>query len=532
MMTKALFRKQLMESFAWVYQDKKTGKNRSGKGLIAYVVLYLTVFGVAGSAFYEVANMLCPPLLEASLGWLYFALMGLVGAAVGIFASVFSTYTTLYQAKDNDLLFAMPIPANYILIARLTGVYAMGLLYELIVMIPVIVVYFLYAQLSATKILFTVLIPLVMSLFVLALTCVLGWGIAWCASKLKNSKFVTTALSLIFLACYFVFFSQSTTILENFLLNPAGTAVKIQGTLYPFYHMGLAAEGSALSMLIFSAIMLAVFGVVYIVLSRSFLKLATANRGAVKAKYIEKKAKASTPNRALLRKEFKRFFGSTTYMLNCGLGIVFILVAAIAIIVEYKDFSQLIFGMFPGLGDVIPLIAVAGICMMTTMNDMSAPSVSLEGKNIWILQVMPVSGWQVLSAKLNMHLILTLIPTAVLTICIEWLIKPSILPAILIPIVAGLFVLFIACLGLVANLKLPNLNWTSEIVPIKQSASVMIAMFGGWVVVLLLGGLYYLLMKLLAPSIYLLCVASLLLVTDIVMLCWIRTWGAKIFETL
>ena len=100
-MTKALFKKQLMESFAWVYQDKKTGKNRSGKGLVSYAVLYLAVFGIVGSVFYEIANMLCPPLLEANLGWLYFALMGLVGAVFGTFGSVFSTYTTLYQAKES-----------------------------------------------------------------------------------------------------------------------------------------------------------------------------------------------------------------------------------------------------------------------------------------------------------------------------------------------------------------------------------------------------------------------------------------------
>lgn len=529
-MTKALFRKQLMESFAWVYQDKKTGKNRSGKGLIAYVVLYLTVFGVAGSAFYEVANMLCPPLLEASLGWLYFALMGLVGAAFGIFASVFSTYTTLYQAKDNDLLFAMPIPANHILIARLTGVYAMGLLYELIVMLPVIIVYFLYAQVSVTEVLFIVLIPLVLSVFVLALSCALGWVIAWCASRLKDSKIVTTILSLAFLACYFAFFSQSTTILQNFLMNPAGTGEKIKGALYPFYHMGLAAEGNAVSMLIFTAIMLAVFGAVYIVLSRSFLKLATANRGAVKVKYTEKKVHVSTPNRALLRKEFKRFFGSTTYMLNCGLGIVFMIVATVAMVVKRDVVTD--FGVFTGFEELFALIAVALICTMSSMNDMSAPSVSLEGKHIWLMQVMPVSGWQVLTAKLNMHLILTLPPVMILTVCVEWILQPALLLAILMPIVTGLFVLFCACLGLLTNLKLPNLNWTSEIVPIKQSASVMIAMFGGWVMVLLLGGLYYLLMKLLAPSIYLLCVAVLLLAVDIAMLRWLKTRGARFFETL
>ena len=37
---------------------------------------------------------------------------------------------------------------------------------------------------------------------------------------------------------------------------------------------------------------------------------------------------------ALLRKEMKRFLGSPVYLLNCGLGIVFILAAAVFLLVR------------------------------------------------------------------------------------------------------------------------------------------------------------------------------------------------------
>ena len=135
-MTKALFKKQMMEVFSWVYRNKKSGKNRSRQGLAAYILLYLFIFAFLGSVFYKVADMLCAPLAGAGLGWLYFALMGLIAVALGVFGSVFSTYSSLYMAKDNDFLLSMPIPAPKILLIRLAGVFAMGLLYELIVMIP------------------------------------------------------------------------------------------------------------------------------------------------------------------------------------------------------------------------------------------------------------------------------------------------------------------------------------------------------------------------------------------------------------
>ena len=56
-----------------------------------------------------------------------------------------------------------------------------------------------------------------------------------------------------------------------------------------------------------------------------------------------------------------------------------------------------------------------------------------------------------------------------------------------------LYVLFSALFGLFLGLKMPNLNWTSEITPIKQSVSVMIALLSGFGYTVLLCGGYMLL---------------------------------------
>ena len=109
-MIKALLKKQIMEVFSWVYFDRKNGKNRSKNGIIGYAALYLLIFGFLGVFFYQIANMLCKPLSDAGFGWLYFALMGLIAVAMGVFGSVFNTYSSLYNAKDNDFLLSLPVP--------------------------------------------------------------------------------------------------------------------------------------------------------------------------------------------------------------------------------------------------------------------------------------------------------------------------------------------------------------------------------------------------------------------------------------
>ena len=47
-MTKTLIKKQMLEVFSWLYQNKKTGKNRDKKGIIIYkkgnLIKYISFF--------------------------------------------------------------------------------------------------------------------------------------------------------------------------------------------------------------------------------------------------------------------------------------------------------------------------------------------------------------------------------------------------------------------------------------------------------------------------------------------------------
>ena len=530
-MTKTLIKKQLMEVFAWLYQDRKTGKNRDKKGIVIYALLYLFVFGALTVVFYQISKLLCKPLAQAGFDWLYMALMGIVSVTLGVFGSVFNTFSTLYQAKDNDLLFAMPITERSVLTARLSGVYAMGLMYELFAMIPAVIVYFSVAKMHLPGILFCLLIPFVLSFFVLTLSCILGWVVAVINSRLKNQKILTVIISLGFIGAYYYLCGSAGNLLQTILVNPQNIAGKIKGVLYPLYHMGLAAQGNALSMLIFTAIIAVLFAVVYLILHRSFFKLATENKGTAKVQYVEKQARAASAGNALLRKEFCRFLQSPNYMLNCGLGIVFMLIAAVALLIKQDVVKNMILKA-AGYEDLFALVAVAAICMMTTMNDMAAPSISLEGKNLWLVQALPVSGWQVLKAKMGLQLILTSIPAALLTLCVEWVLEPELLFAVLIPATVLLFVVMMAAFGLLCNLKAPNLTWTSEIVPLKQSVSVILALFAGWVAVVAFAGVYYLLRAHVTPAVFLICLDVVLLVVDAALVSWMKGKGSRVFERL
>lgn len=90
-----------------------------------------------------------------------------------------------------------------------------------------------------------------------------------------------------------------------------------------------------------------------------------------------------------------------------------------------------------------------------------------------------------------------------------------------------------ALLGLFLGLKMPNLSWTNEVVPIKQSACVALSLFSGWIVAAIPGALYLLTgIGSLDPLLYLSVVTALVLILSAVLSLWVKKTGSRIFASL
>ena len=207
-------------------------------------------------------------------------------------------------------------------------------------------------------------------------------------------------------------------------------------------------------------------------------------------------------------------------------------IAAAAVLIKGSDISAVLSLMFGENTGIIALLAAAAVCMLCTMNDITSPSVSLEGKNIWLVQSFPIPAKKVLHAKIKLHILLTAIPAVLLAACVIFVFKISLPYAVMILAFTIIFILLTALIGLVLNLKMPNLTWIDATVPVKQSLCVMLALFGGWAIIFALGGIYLLVMKFITPLVYLIAVSVLAAVISVLLLRGIDTKGAKIFETL
>ena len=236
---------------------------------IAYIVMFvLLMVGVLGGMFAVLANVMCGQLAEMGLDWLYFVIMGMMAVFLGAFGSVFNTYSGLYLAKDNDLLLSMPIPVRIIMASRLLNVYLLGLMYSGIVILPVIIVYWCTVPLTAGMSLGGVVLLIVISLFVLALSCVLGWVVAKISLKLKTKSFITVLVSLVFFGLYYFVCFRSQALIGSLLLNAASVGDKIKGSVYPLYLFGRVGCGDGVAMLIVSAVVIALLALVWYIGTR------------------------------------------------------------------------------------------------------------------------------------------------------------------------------------------------------------------------------------------------------------------------
>lgn len=532
-MLKQLVKKQMAEIFrSYLYDAKKSQKRAKGTVILYFALFVFLMVGVLGGMFTFVAMMLCDAMAAVGMGWLYFTLMGLVAIFMGAFGSVFNTYSSLYLAKDNDLLLSLPIPLRVIISSRLVTVYLMGLMYSAVVIAPAVVVYWIQVAHSAAVIVGGLLTVAIVSLIVLLLSCLLGWVVAKISLKLKHKSITTVLVSLLGIGLYYFIYFKAQTVISDLVANAVVYGVKIKGAAYPLYLFGRMAEGDWLAMLMVSAVTAVLTALTWLLLSRSFLRLATSGGSTGKARYREKKARVRSLPAALLGKECRRFVSSPNYMLNCGLGVLMIPAAGVLLLVKGGEWMAPLKAMLPGAESTLAALAISVACLLASMNDMAAPSVSLEGKSLWVLQSLPVSAWEVLKAKLKMQLVFTGIPMLVFLACALPVLGLS--PALSLLAAAGslLSVLLLALFGLTMGLKMPNLHWTSEITPVKQGGSVALALLGGWAYALLPGGAAMALGRNLHPAVIPAVFCLLTAVLCALLYVWLKNRGAKVFAAL
>ena len=212
---KALMRVRLA-SFKQMYLGKsktKNGKERSKAVILAVLLIYVTF--TFGFLFVGNFSMMADAFSAQGLEWVYFAMWAVLDFAVMFVGTVFTAKTQLYEAKDNDLLLAMPIKPRDILISRLFMILVINSFINLIVSGAAGVMWIVRCPVTPAGVIAFVLIALTLPLFTLALSALFGFLISLATRRVRNKSIVTTVFSLVFLAAYMYVINRSTTWVQS-----------------------------------------------------------------------------------------------------------------------------------------------------------------------------------------------------------------------------------------------------------------------------------------------------------------------------
>ena len=523
MMIRALLRKQLRELGAAFLRSSKTGKARSRASAMGYALLFAVLVVVLMLCFAGMALPLASVLLPAGLDWLYFASMGLTALLVSVLASAFTSYSGLFQSRDNELLLSLPIPPAVIFGVRVSTVYLACLIYLLMAWVPAVVCYGLLAAHPLAGVLCSIPMALVLAGAACILAVLLGWAVALANDRARHKSLVTVVCSLVFFALYYAGFLRVQDILDDLLADAAQSGAALARAAWPLRRLGGAAAGelpALVGLVLGTVLCLAAFCKL---LEKPYLRRMTARKGTARTAYHARKARPVSLRQALLRRELLHLGSSSAYMLNSAMGTLGLLVLGGVSLWKADLFARFAQAVPEG----VPVLVCCAVCAVSAANFLTTPSVSLEGRTVWLLQSLPIPSWQALCAKLELHLLLTGVPAALCLVCMQAAVQMPPVYFCLTLLEAELFVLLSAEMGLTLGLVLPNLHWTSEAAVIKMSGCTLLSMAANLVAVLVLTLAQTNLLKILPLPAVMAAALVLLAGADGLLGHWLKTRGAR-----
>ena len=462
------------------------GKNASKfKKIILPIFLFIIVSVSIGYYAYAIAEILAPLHLT-------FIMLSMFIAAVTILTFVEGIYKSqgiLFEAKDNDMLFSLPIKKSTILFVRLFKLILFEYVYNLMFILPAFAIYIYFENPGIEFYLISLLMTLLIPIIPTVISCFIGYIVKMVSSKFKAKKIIQTVLSsIVFIGIFFVSFN-----LNSFMENIASNARNLNEMLTKIYYpigayISLINKFDILMFIKLLAINIIPFAI-FIMLGQKYYFNIISNLKSSNVNIRKNKKETITirkPIISLAMKEIKRYLSSTVYMFNSSFGLVLALVLTIILCLKGKEMLVSLLSSYGMTNTISVELLFYGLILFTgAFTSITSSSISLEGKTINITKTLPISYKTILNSKILYCFIIEL-PFFLISELI-FIFRFGMSLTYFMQIIALTFILIFisAVIGLLVNLKYPKLNASNDTEVVKQSMSSTISVFIGWGIFLL-----------------------------------------------
>lgn len=473
----------------------------------------------------------------AAAGGLELLLLMMPAMAViaGLVFTAFAAQGVIFGGRDADLLLSMPVSAFTVLLAKLTALYAENLVFCTFLVLPAGAAWLwfdggggiLFVLRLAVGIPFLTLLPTVLSLAA-------GFLLSWLGGRFANRRAVNLLLYALMMAAVLFLAVRLNLAVSALAAGTLGAEVTgaFSGWGIPFllFQRGVCGDWETLVMFCLLSLVPALAAAR--IFARNYRRVLTGlSSHGKRPAYRLGRLRAAGRRRALLRKEVSRYFGTPIYLFNTGIGLIMLVAAGIAAAVMGERLREQL--ALAGLRDLpLPALAAAGIGFLLSTVAITGSSVSLEGRNLWILKEAPVSAGEVLGVKAGFQLLLAGPCTAVCAAGLTWGLGLTLTEGGVLLLFGLVFAGFTAPMGLAVNLLFPKLDAVNDMVVVKQSLAALLATLGGMGAALICGGLMWVLAGRLGGVAAVGLCALVLLAAGGGVYRWLTTRGAERFSAL
>jgi ABC-2 type transport system permease protein len=512
-----------------LYNSKTTGEKLRTFGITAGIAL-LSLMMLSNMFFFSFA--LADALAKMSILEALISIAAVGSTLICLFMSLYMAPSYLFTFKDYDMLMSLPIRRSVILTSKLFFLYVQDLLATLFIALPLLVTYgirtgsgMLYYIYAIVTILFIPFIPL-------ATGGILAFLIGRISSRFKSSSAVMlicsfVMITLVIAGSYSLFTVSAAQMKSNIsLLN----LISEYYAPLAFFTQALAGQKlfSLLAFILTNILFLAVFAIIF---SKNFKSINEKISERYKAANFKMTAlKAASPAKALFVKELRGYFSSYIYVFNTLFGMVMMTVLAFALPIFGADTIINLLQVSEATAYILPIITLAfTFCIVMTAT--TAPSISLEGKSLWILKSSPIDVLTVFRSKISLNLAL-IIPLLVVDsiICAITMHLNSVQYLIFLTTLV-MYAFYTALSGLLINLYFPKMDWATQVIAVKQSMSVIVAVLAG-IGAVAIPTILFIIMKPMNFIMFLLAVGAVLALINISLWSALKTRGVKLFNEL
>lgn len=469
-----LLRHELINVFGINKLRHSTDKSARKKAIlmfVAYGILLLTVVAYV--------SMIVSALVAFGASQMVASYLFAIVALLIILLNFFSAGSVMFAKSGLDSMLALPITSTQIVIARFARMYLENFLLALIVLLTGFCTYFCLCGATFAVVCRIVLASIIVPVIPIAISLFFGVFISFITARLKNKSLFTALISiLIVVAVMMISFSAgsgSSEDVQEVLSKYADVIYTAISNVYVIaIWLGMGVFGVELPMYYFAiALSLAVSVVVLFITAKSFTYVCRKlQETSAKHNYKMVGQNKTAKQFSLVKREFKRFFASSIYVTNTIISPLMCIIFGVALFFVDNALAERFGLMGIDMNHVMPIFFAAMLCLSTP----AVVSVSMEGATWWQLKSLPVTTKEVVNAKILLSVLLFAPLALIAEICAIIALDATLLQSVWIILVPFFMLVASVTFAVYLNLKIYNLDWKTEVTPVKQSINVVLGM--------------------------------------------------------